>query len=201
MNPSTIPSVTSGNITGAAIFAQFSIVIIMAIGASVLRRGEKDKPFYYGKPRFSALGWKILFFCLLTIGVLLMSDEFSKLWRPVFRDPVFPSIPWRVAILVMFIFDILCVTILVWNTGGSRDSAFSPLFFLLPTLAILLREPLIQLILYMVVTIISFTVLLVWAEPIGSSRDIPKHITAYWIVSITCFILTITVGYLTGQQN
>jgi len=189
-------SVNPSNITGAAVIAQFAIIVIMFVGAAILHKGEETAPFYYGRSRFSHLGWKILAFALLTIGCLLFSDEFSKLWRPLLEDVSIPTLPWRLAVLVMFLSDIVLVTILVSNTGGSKDSAFAPLFFLLPTLAILLREPLGRLLLYVSLTIVSFSIMFYRNFAVDRDSEQSKPV-AYLIVSIACFILATFIGYVT----
>jgi len=198
MGNETALTVTPSNITGAAVFAQFSIVVIMSVGAAIIHKGEHKKPSYYGKPRFSSLAWTILLFALITIGCLLLSDEFAKLWLPLIHNASTPTMPWRVAIFVMFVLDIFCVTILVRLTGGSRNSAFSPLYFLLPTLSILLREPPLRLLIYVSLTIFFFTILLFWFIPVAEEK--PKYTVAYWLVSMACFLLATAVGYIARSQ-
>ena len=86
-------SVNPANITGAAFIAQFAIIVIMFIGAAILHKGEEKATFFYGRARFPQLVWKILAIALLTIGCLLFSDEFSKLWRPLLEDASIPTLP------------------------------------------------------------------------------------------------------------
>jgi len=195
-------SVNPANITGAAFIAQFAIIVIMFIGAAILHKEEEKATFFYGRPRFPQLVWKILAIALLTIGCLLFSDEFSKLWRPLLEDASIPTLPWRLAVVVMFLSDIVLVTILVLYTGGSKDSPFGPLYFLLPTLAILLREPVERLVLYVSLTIISFSIMLYLNYAINRFAIKPdnnqaKRPTAYLTVSISCFILATFIGYVT----
>ncbi len=190
-------SVSPSNITGAAFIAQFAIIGIIFVGAVILHKQEESEPFHIGRSQFSRHVWKILAFALITIGCLLFSDEFSKLWRPLLEDASIPTLPWRLAVVVMFLFDILLVTFLVLNTGGSKESAFGPLYFLLPTLAILLREPLGRLVLYVSLTIISFSIMLYLNFPLSLDNKQSKQPTAYLVVSILCFVLAIFIGWVT----
>jgi hypothetical protein len=183
-------SVNPANITGAAFIAQFAIIVIMFIGAAILHKDD-------GRQRFPQLVWNILAFALLTIGCLLFSDEFSKLWRPLLENTSIPTMPWRLAVVVMFLFDIVLVTILVFYTGGSKDSPFGPLYFLLPTLAILLREPVGRLVLYVSLTIISFSIMLYLNLGLSLDNKQAKRPTAYLTVSISCFILATFIGWVT----
>jgi hypothetical protein len=195
-------SLNPANITGAAFIAQFAIIVIMFIGAAILHKAEGKATFFYGRRRFPQLVWYIVVFALLTIGCLLFSDEFSKLWRPLLEDASIPTMPWRLAVVVMFLSDIVLVTILVFYTDGSKDSPLGPLYFLLPTLAILLREPLERLVLYVSLTIISFSIMLylnfaINRFAIKPDNEQTNRPTAYLTVSISCFILATFIGWVT----
>ena len=94
------------------------------------------------------------------------------------------------------------VTILVFYTGGSKDSPFGPLYFLLPTLAILLLEPVERLVLYVSLTIISFSIMLYLnfgfkQMAIKPDNEQANRPTAYLVVSISCFILATFIGWVT----
>lgn len=190
-------SVSPSNITGAAFIAQFAIIGIIFVGAFILHTQEENQPLHIGRSQFSRHVWKILAFALVTIGCLLFSDEFSKLWHPVFEGASIPTLPWRLGVVVMFLSDIILVTILVSDTGGSKNSAFGPLYFLLPTLAILLREPLGRLVLYVSLTIISFSIMLYLNFAFSSHNRQSKQPIAYLVVSILCFLLATFIGWVT----
>ena len=181
------------NITGAAIFAQFYIIIIMFVGSSILYRGQGFVPSTI-RPKFSTLPWFIMGFGLLSIGFLIFSDEFSLVWKPLFGAIDFPTITWSTALFVVFTVDIICTTLLVFLTGGSRNSAFSPIFFLLPTLAIFLREPLSHILIYLISISVIFSILLKrWT-------DREENDFAYWFISIACFVLATFIGYVTRTK-
>jgi hypothetical protein len=188
-----LESIKPINITGAAIFAQFSIIMIMFVGSLILYRGQGFVPSFE-RPKFSGLPWLILGFGLLSIGFLIFSDEFSLVWRPLFGTIDFPTMPWTTALFVMFTTDILCTTFLVLLTGGSRNSAFSPLFFLLPALAIFLREPLSHILFYLI------SISVVFSLSLKPRADQEEHNFAYWFISIACFILATFIGYVTRPK-
>ena len=119
--------VNSLNIMSAAIIIQFSICAIMFIGAWTLYWG-KD-PFVLSNQRetdFSKLSRIIIPFFLLTIGCLLLSDEFSKLYNPLFGNAYLTLLRWSVALVIVYTLNVACAAILVGKTGGSRTSPFSP---------------------------------------------------------------------------
>ncbi len=62
--------------------------------------------------------------------------------------------------MLMFILNIICVTILVFLTGGGSESVFSPIYFIVPALAIFLREPLGRVITYLIAVSLAFTITL-----------------------------------------
>lgn len=185
------------NITAAALITQFSIIIIMFVGATILRGGEKYLPFYRDVPRSSFFGWLILTFALVTIGGLIFSDEFSSFWKPLFGTIAFPTIQWSVALLIMFTLNIICVSILVRGTGGSFVSPFSPIYFILPALAIFLREGMGRIIIYLMLVSIMFTLNLKYRDRLAEEVGGKSRSFAYWLVSILCFILATFIGYVT----
>ncbi len=124
------------NIAGAAIITQISLITIMFIGALILR----FRSIHYGRQRFSSLGWIILSFSLITLFSMVYSDEFSTLWGPLFVTAKPTLLKWSTAIMLTFILNIICVTILVLLTGGGSESVFSPIYFIIPALAIFLSK-------------------------------------------------------------
>ena len=98
--------------------------------------------------------------------------------------------------LVAFILDIAWVSIMVRMTGGSTVSAYSPIYFMLPPLAIFLRESQFHIIVYLFVVILSFS----WNLSLKGweydhERSFPR--LAYWVVSIISLLLTTFIGYIT----
>jgi hypothetical protein len=102
-----------------------------------------------------------------------------------------------------------CVTILVFLTGGGSESVFSPIYFIVPALAIFLREPLGRVITYLIVVSLAFTITLLRVD-ITESRIAPSlrinrlddskgyaDKIALWFVSISCFTFATYIGYIT----
>src|ERR1700690_1922380 len=114
MNPSIIPL----NITAAALITQFLLIIIMFVGAMILR-GIPEMPFWIERRSVEAspFAWIILFLAIVTIGSLIFSVEFIAIWSPLFPGVQFPSISSQTALSIMFFLDILCIAILVASTG------------------------------------------------------------------------------------
>ncbi|MDR3715629.1 MAG: hypothetical protein P4L51_22695 [Puia sp.] len=179
------PQITPLTITIATLIAQFAIIAIISGSALII------KPFY---DRFNDFALIILVLTLLTFGSLFFSDEFLKSSQSILRNPNISIMSWKTSIFITFILNIIFITIMVFKTGGSKNSIFAPLYFLLPTLALLLREPLSHLIVYAIMICISFTALL---SPFRRAVDpeSTRQKVAYWVVSISSFILTLFIGY------
>ncbi len=111
------------NITSAALITQFSIGAIMFLGALILYWGEGYVPYYSNKKSgFSDLAWILVIFLLFTLGCLVFSDEFAKLYQPLFGAATFPQLKSSGALVMVFSTNILCVAILVKSTGGSYNN-------------------------------------------------------------------------------
>jgi uncharacterized membrane protein YhdT len=196
MNSSIAPL----NITAAALITQFSIVVIISIGARILKHGGWHVPFYYKSPDPGGFSWTILFFALPSIGLLVFSDQLSEVWLPLFGDISFSGVPWSIALLVMFIADILLVAYMVYNTGGSDNSPFNAVFFMLPALAIFLRESGIRIVVYLVLVGIGFSFNLykcaIESKSVGSERRRYAHL----VVSLLTFMLVTLIGYATRPK-
>lgn len=191
--------VTPVNISAAALIAQFCILIIMSVSAAIAR--ISDEINWNDASEISAVfAWIILFFALVTMGCLVFSDEFAVIWKPLFGTLEFPAIPWSTALLIVFTLDIICVTILVAMTGGSRLSAFSPIFFILPSLAIFLRESLGRILFYLVLVAVSFSVTGLRGSTWVTHEESRQRWLSYWFVSIACLGLATFIGYITRPR-
>jgi magnesium-transporting ATPase (P-type) len=195
------------NIIGAALIAQFFLSIILGIGAFILYLRESAAPSYrkLSSGKFinvSRFAWVVLIFFLLTVGCLVLSDEFAKLYRPLLEELRVPMLPWSIAIPIVFFLNMICVTFLVWLTDGSRESPFGPLYFIFPPLAIFLREPFDRVIDYFVFVAFMFSLTMRYSynmRPKTSSDDDDNRL-AYWVVSILSFVLVTVVGYVTRPR-
>jgi hypothetical protein len=93
--------ITPVNITAAALITQFSIIIILYIGLIILRKDDEPKSIFLKKPD-SSFFLILLGFALITIGCLVFSDEFSNVWKPLFREITFGGINWSTALIIVF---------------------------------------------------------------------------------------------------
>lgn len=206
--------VTSSNIVTGAVLAQFLIGVILFIGAFIIRH----EPIYYSKPqklfkqnsfqahdsgydKCSALMTPIVILTLVALGILMFTDAFVGLWQPLFSKvhPTFHPIQWPFAMTIVFNVDILIVSYLVFKSGGSRNSPFQPVFFLIPTLAIFLREPARWVVFYAGLVALLFLIL----NGDESHRPEEKHNTppftrSYLAVSIACLVVATLIGIMTA---
>ena len=196
------PTIAPINITSAALTAQVFLLIIMFIGAAILHVGS-DAPFHkLARPQSGSgtLSWVILLFALLTVVPLIFSSDFSTTWRPLFGGAYVPVLASSKAMFLMFTFDIICVAILVGLTDGCRHSAFTAIYFVLPALAIFLREPFSRVLLYTAGVTLLFMFQLSWFPDSHRGSYGGMKRTAYGIVSVLCVLLTTVIGYVTRPR-
>jgi len=186
-------NITGVNVAAAALITQFSIGCILSIAAFILRREQEAKPFWE-EQLFDSLPWIVLAFTLFTTGLLFFSEPYSSLWKPLFGDVGVLSIRYSLALLLTFLVDVGAIFWLSSLTGGAY-SPFTPVFFILPALAIFLREGFGHVVLYVVLICAFFTWGLFQETPPAS-----RHRLAYWIVSIGSFVLATVVGYVTRPR-
>jgi hypothetical protein len=170
----------------------------MVLAAAVLRREATLTRWYKDQPTYSGFSWIILSLFLGTVGTLALSEELMHTWQPLLSSPRFQGLSWNHAVLVVFIADIVGLTYLVAGTGGSAASPFQPIYFLIPTLALLLREPSSHVGLYAVLIAVSFSSLL-FRHDSAPPEDWQRHRVAYGLVSLLCLTLACLIGLLTRQ--
>lgn len=192
--------ITPINITSAAMITQFCIVTIIFLAILILRWGEGYMFFYRERIDPAKFLVILLTFTLITMGIINFSDGYSATWTPLFSGLAFRGISWSKAISLVFICDIILISILVSKTGGSVVSCFSPLYFIIPALAIFLREPLSRILLYVFLLTLSFSLNLFFQREKGAEIGQEKRKTAYWAVAIQSLILTTFIGYITKAQ-
>lgn len=138
----------------------------------------------------------ILLLLLASVAVLLSTESLSAIWINLFKDTTFVGIPDKKATLFVFIIDILITSLLILLTGGGTSSPFQPIFFLIPTLALLLYESTPRVLLYSALVTGCFIALssagdrIHWYEASGTRR-------AYGFVSVACLGLAVLIGVLT----
>jgi hypothetical protein len=206
------------NITGAALLTQFILMLIMLLGAALMKQATGYSYYQGGGSRFSGtrepgkretryysvrisdnlnkMIWVICISFLISIFLLIFSEEIQATWQPLYY------LSWffrsSVAKFLMFIIDILCVAYLVKLSGGSLSSPFCSVLFLLPGLALFLREPPRFLLIYTILVLLVFTLNMFPAKyyPEGYVNNAAMKI-AYWLIAVLCMLLTTYIGYIT----
>jgi hypothetical protein len=192
------------NIVAAALVTQILIIITWSVGTWLLggksyrrliRLNIKDDPLKIHVMRFSTI---IILATILTLAILVSSDEFVSAWKPLLGNLTFSTgLDSHRAISIVFFIDIFVVAYFVWKTEGTRKSPFSPLFFFLPTLAIFLRQPLFQVFMYMSLVFVFFTVLM-FCRRLSDSQELDESIAwSFWAVSLLCFVVTSFLAVIT----
>jgi len=86
---------------------------------------------------------------LVTVACVVASDELYKLTAPMFGELAASAAFTRdTTFFILFITDLGLVFRLIYVTGGSKNSPFTALLLLLPTVGIFLREPAGRFLLY-----------------------------------------------------
>lgn len=191
-------SVTPENTVAGTMLAQLSVLGIMTLAALVIRREQSLFRWSRSLPSYAAHGWVILILALLSLGGLVLSDGFAATWRPLFRTLGYAGWRWSSAVEFAFVVDVVALTILVAGTGGSIRSPFQPLYFLMPTLALFLRESTGRVILYAAGSGLSFLLLLLDGRR-GDDPEVDdtRHRLAYGLVSLLCLGAACFIGVFT----
>ncbi|MGH9864570.1 MAG: hypothetical protein ACRD4H_04075 [Candidatus Acidiferrales bacterium] len=189
--------VNPASITAAAMATQFFILVIVFVGTILVRSTEPRVSVYVGTKGMQDHLWFQFIFALITMGTLVFSDQFSSFWKPVFGSSTFHIMGWSTALLVVLSFDIIYACVIVGQTGGSTISPFTPLYFILPPLAIFLRESPGRILFYtlLVAILFSLNLIVTFKEQQSEGERVPT--LAYWFVSIASFSLATFVGYIT----
>ncbi len=189
--------VSSINLTAAFVVTQILLLFIVLIGLYVLGLGERKRSSLSFLPRRAAyLTTVFAGFSLITIGALVFSDDILGASVTVFGDLRFPSLTREAAFLVVFVLDLAGAALLVLLTGGPRSSAFSAVLFVLPALAIFLREPPGRFLSYTFGAAIAFVVAEAGRPRFGDQENNKEGI-AFHVVALACLALSTMVGYAT----
>lgn len=183
------------SLISGALLAQVVIGIVMFGASIIIQSSQPRTAIFRGEPSFIGFGTELLILVLATIAILVFTTEMSASWAVLFKSQGFVGIPRNVSMPTVFVIDILITARLVHRTGGSIDSPFQPIFFLIPTLALLLYEPSIR---------IAFYAFLVSAVFVALIASRPSHIAlrpairmAYAFVSLSSLGLAVAIGLLT----
>lgn len=122
-------------LAGASIVIQVCLLFISFVTLWLLTKSYSARAA--ARDSYSSLvAW-----LLLTLVVILMGEDLYVTWGPILGHIHIPNIPRDSAFFAVFLLDIFFITILILRTGGTKRSPFTSVLFLLPSLAIFLREP------------------------------------------------------------
>jgi len=172
----------------------------MTIGALILARSQPFPLQSDEGPTSAAFLWAILGLAVVTVAILMLAEGLSQAWLPLFGFGSDIALPASSAIYFSFLLDILAITYLVIISGGSHSSPFSPLFFIIPTLALFLRLPTGGVIRCLVVVAVAFTFGFLGRIGETERRRVRGTTLAFWIVSLASFVLASIIGYVTRPQ-
>lgn len=199
------------NLAAAAITTQIAIIVILVIGAFLIWRAEQRIP-YYKKAKgtdATAFGWVLLLLLLFTLVPLVFSQGFASTWSPVFGGLHVPTFPTSTAVKAMFILDIIGLSVIMYYTGGSRESAFSPLLFVIPALALFLRQSFTAVLVYTGILFVCFWCLLYNSRmpPSFNVNDAEQREAvlaadkrAYWLITLLTMGLTTLVAFIADPR-
>lgn len=187
------------NVVGATIVIQVCLIMIMTIGVFLYRRTAYAIDHSWRTRPYAALLW----LSLLTTLLIVFSDDFYAVWAPMLGDAQLFSVSRGNSFSLVFVTDIVVSGWLIKNTGGANKSPFTTILFLLPSLAIFLREPPLRFCLYAVFS--AFVYLILSSLPVYNDGDalsgpaLESHVSSKW-VNISSLLLTMFIGYITRPE-
>ena len=101
----------------------------------------------------------------------------------------------------MFLLDIIGAALLMGITGGSKDSPFSAVLFMLPALAIFLREDPSRFFFYTGLAVVLFLILRKAGDMGKAVLENPKVQLSFQVVTLGCLALSSLVGYATRPTS
>lgn len=182
-----LATISDTSIIAAALVAQVSIILIMVVTSALIAWGNRGG---------GGLSYIVLILALFTLIALMFTRGYSAMWGPLLGTGGSVGLTRSASMLFVFLANIVAIHVLVVQTGGSRESPFSSIYFLMPTLALFLREPLIHVLLILALVIVSYSYLSTYRrfpmyDPVG------LHRFAYWLSAVACFVLATYIGYVT----
>ena len=191
----TMPSLT---IASGTLLSQVFVLVILALGAALLSQpyGRLRERSRIPLPSHPAL---ILGMTLFTLVPLLLSHGFAPAWRPLVGTLAPSAISDGSTMLIVLVVDVLGLSVLVAATGGSQQSPFQAVYFLLPTLALFLRQSPTRVLVTAAVVFASFSVLMGprhFHNGHGYGGD-RHNAVSYWFVSMASLAVAVYIGLAT----
>lgn len=146
----------------------------------------------------SAYGLTVVL-AILTIIAVVLSADFYQVWSPLMGDVQLPTFGRSGAFMFVFMLDIVATIVLITWTGGSRSSPFTSMLFLIPALAIFLREPPWKFLTYAAIAGVYYFFTCNdrgrFRMPLGWTPD--GSLQSHGVVNIGCLALAMLTGYIT----
>jgi hypothetical protein len=185
------------NVAGATIVVQVCLLTIIGLGIAFENNSESIIELRHNlKQRAYGL---TLVLAILSIVAVALSTDFYQVWSPLLGDVSLPTLSRSSAFMVVFMLDIIAVICLVEWTGGSRSSQFTSMLFLIPALAIFLREPPAKFLTYAAVVSVYYYFTCIdrgrYKMPLGWTVD--GALQSHRIVNLGCLGLAMLTGYIT----
>ncbi len=183
-------------IISGALLAQVLLGVILFCASWIIEAYQPRTFVFRNEPRPVNLGSQLLILVLGSLFILVFTQEQSSSWLGLFKNTSFTGIPRDLAMPLVFAIDIIIASRIVYATGGSIYSPFQPIFFLIPTLAVLLYEPSIRVVIYAFVVATAFIAFMAQSRS-PRLTDKTSGRVAYAFVSVACLALAVAVGLLT----
>ena len=193
------------NVAGAALLMQVLFMVIVAATSYMY----KSAPLATAFPRHdhvSAAARRLLLIlsvALASIAAILISDQFSAVWEPLFNGATIDTVSMAWSLNTMFVLDLLLIGYLVKGSGGSQRSPFSAALFTIPSLGIFLRTPPASFMSYAAISGAIYVLLLFGRGDEVAMDDLLRAQQAHLgkraaaFMTIACLTLAMLTGYIT----
>jgi hypothetical protein len=115
----------------------------------------------------------------------------------VFGSKTPGGLAWTSALTLVFLCNLGVSGVLIYLTGGSAASPFQSMLFLFPPLAIFLRQPVRQVIIYGVIAGFIYAWLLFYETAVFQDRRMVRNKIATTFVAISCLTIALLAGIIT----
>jgi hypothetical protein len=196
-----MPGIQPVNVSGAILVVQLCLIVIFFFGTAVNfeNRARSNRVKLYGATILLAI------FSILAVA---MSADFYAIWAPILGDVTLPTIARSNAFAWVFTLDIVVTMVLVAWTGGTLESPFTAVLFLIPALAIFLRETPTKFFLYATLVGVYYYLSVGFdmrkratyesLDPFTTySRFGNTAVAAHRFVNLGCLALATVIGYIT----
>ena len=204
-----INNIQPATLASASIVIQVCLFFIAYVALWLLSKS------YSARKQANESHGSLVVWILLTLVLILMGEDIYIIWSPILGhvSTMLPTVARNYSFLAVFVIDIVFVTNLVLRTGGTKRSPFTSVLFLLPSLAIFLREPVGRFLFYSAIVGIVYVALLRTAITTASADfdrsdfDGPSKIddavddrATMW-TNVSCLALATLIGFITQPDN